>query len=247
MDSVHSLTESNLSAIAGRVEVPSYDRRLTPAVVHVGVGGFHRAHQAVYLDDLAQRRITSAWGECGIGLLPQDRRMAKALRPQDCLYTVVERSARSDRARVIGSMVDYLFAPENPERVLDALADPTTQLVTLTITEGGYNVDEATGVFDMTNPAMRADLERPSSPSTVFGYLSAALERRHATGTGAFTVLSCDNLQGNGDIARRALVSFAQLRNEALATWIENEVAFPNSMVDRITPQTTQADRDMVT
>jgi mannitol 2-dehydrogenase len=241
------LGESTLEAIAGRALVPTYERgTLKQAIVHIGVGGFHRAHQAVYLDDLAEQRITTEWGERGLGLLGHDKRMAEALLSQECLYTVVERDARVHRARVVGSMVDYLFAPENRERALAALVDPGTRIVTLTITEGGYNIDEATGSFDAGNPAIQEDLNHPASPSTVFGYLCEALDRRRTEGITPFTVLSCDNLQGNGAAARTALVSFARLRSERLGAWIEANAAFPNSMVDRITPQTSDADREMV-
>jgi fructuronate reductase/mannitol 2-dehydrogenase len=199
----------------------------------------------VFLDDIAERHISSDWGEQGIGLLPGDRRMADALIPQDCLYTVVERSAEQDTARVIGSLRDYKFAPDNPRQVVDILADPATRIVSLTITEGGYLVDDKTGVFDATNAAIQQDVNR-DAPRTVFGYIVAGLERRRAAGVTPFTVLSCDNLQGNGSVARTAVVSFARLGDEALATWIERNVAFPNAMVDRITPQTTDADRAMV-
>ncbi len=241
------LTESALGGFAGRVAVPSYDRgRLARSIVHIGVGGFHRAHQAVYLDSLAERGISTEWGERGVGLLPADKRMAEALLPQDCLYTLVVRDAAGDTARVVGSMTDYLFAPDDPERTLGALADPATRVVSLTITEGGYNVDQHTGVFDADNPAIRQDLEHPSAPATVFGYICEGLERRRAAGVAPFTVLSCDNLPGNGAIARTAFVSFGRLRDEALGAWIEANVAFPNSMVDRITPQTTDQDRALV-
>lgn len=227
--------------------MPTYDRgQLRQAVIHLGVGGFHRAHQAVYLDDLAHQGITNAWGEYGAGLLRSDQHMGDALLPQQCLYTVVERGADVDQARVIGSMLDYLYAPGDPERVLSALASPATRLVTLTITEGGYNIDEVSGVFDTANPAIQHDLEQPSAPITVFGYLAQALLRRRDAGLPPFTILSCDNLQGNGAIAKSALLSFARLRDDVLANWIDANVAFPNSMVDRITPQTTDADREMV-
>ncbi len=242
-----ALNEASLPALAGRVAVPTYDRgQLRRSIVHVGVGGFHRAHQAVYLDDLAERRISSDWGERGVGLLPGDRRMAEALTPQDCLYTLVERSAEGDRARVIGSLCAYVFAPADPERVLGMLTDPATRIVSLTITEGGYLVDDVTGVFDANNPAIQQELGGNGPPTIVFGYLCTALARRRAAGIAPFTVLSCDNLQGNGTVARTAVVSFARLRDEALAAWIEANVAFPNGMVDRITPQTTDADRAMV-
>jgi mannitol-1-phosphate/altronate dehydrogenase len=242
-----ALSQANLPALAGQVAVPTYDRgQLRPSIVHLGVGGFHRAHQAMYLDALAERRITTDWGERGVGLLPGDRRMADALIPQDCLYTLVARSAESDVAQVIGSLTAYAFAPADPEPVLQMLADPATRIVSLTVTEGGYNVDDKTGVFDAHNPAVRADLENPAAPQTVFGYVCAGLARRRAAGLTPFTVMSCDNLQGNGKIARTAFVSFARLQDEALAAWIEANVAFPNGMVDRITPQTTDADRAMV-
>jgi len=242
-----ALSAASLPSFAGHMAVPTYERdALRRSIVHLGVGGFHRAHQAIYLDDLAERRITADWGERGIGLLPADRRMAASLVPQDCLYTVVERSTARDKARIVGSMVGYLFAPDDPARALSLLADPATRIVSLIITEGGYNVDSHTGLFDAENPAIRADLARPDAPETVFGYLCAALQRRREAGLAPFTVLSCDNVQGNGHVARTAIVSFARLRNDALAAWIEAHVAFPNSMVDRITPQTTDADRAMV-
>ncbi len=249
-DSPHAaerLHAAALPAIATRhgVRVPAYARSgLVPAIVHIGVGGFHRAHQGVYLDDVAQ--LTDAWGERGVGLLAGDRRMADALQSQDGLYTVVERSADADTARVVGSMLDYVFAPDDPERVFECLVDPRTRIVTLTITEDGYRVDEHTGLFDASDDFIVHDLERPTEPTTVFGYLTEALERRRSGGLAPFSVLSCDNLPENGDIAKLAITSFARLRSDKLADWIAAEVAFPNSMVDRITPQTTDADRELV-
>lgn len=241
------LNEAAVGELASSVAVPSYDRRaLRRSIVHLGVGGFHRAHQAVYLDDLAERRISSEWGERGVGLLPGDRRMAEALAPQACLYTVVERGADADTARVIGALTDYVWAPADPERVLDMLVDPATRIVSLTITEGGYLVDDKTGEFDADNASVREDVVA-DTPRTVFGYLCAGLQRRRAASVEPFTVMSCDNLQGNGHVARTAVTSFARLRDEHLANWIEQHVAFPNAMVDRITPQTTDADRRMVT
>ncbi|HEX8969813.1 MAG TPA: mannitol dehydrogenase family protein [Chloroflexota bacterium] len=242
------LNDANLPALAGRVRVPTYRRGdLRPSIVHLGVGGFHRAHQALFLDELAERRITTDWGERGVGLLPADRRMAEALIPQDCLYTVVARSAQGDAARVVGSLTAYAFAPADPEAVLGMLVDPATRIVSLTVTEGGYLVDDKTGVFDADNAAVRADVPRSQAPETVFGYVCSALARRRAVGIAPFSVMSCDNLQGNGKVARTAFVSFARLRDASLAAWMEAHVAFPNAMVDRITPQTTDADRAMVT
>lgn len=242
-----ALRPAALAALAGRVATPTYDRdALRRSIVHIGVGGFHRAHQAVYLDDIAERCISKNWGERGLGLLPGDRRMADALTPQGGLYTVVSRGAQGDTARVVGALTDYLFAPAAPARALGLLRDPATRIVSLTITEGGYLIDDETGHFDADDPAVRADVGRVETPQTVFGYLCAALAQRRAAGVAPFTVLSCDNLPGNGDVARRALVAFARLRDAGLADWIAAEVAFPNGMVDRITPRTTDADRELV-
>lgn len=242
------LTQTNLKSLSGQIVVPTYQRdRLIPSIVHIGVGGFHRAHLAVYLDELAAQGITQEWGEQGVGLVPIDKRMAEALLPQDCLYMLVERSATGDTARVIGSMQDYLFAPDNTGSVLAALSNETTRIVSLTITEGGYNVDSQTSRFYAENEVVQADLHNSNSPKTVFGYICEALDRRRKAGLKPFTVMSCDNLQGNGGVARTAITSFARLRDEALANWIEANVAFPNAMVDRITPQTTDADRALVT
>jgi mannitol-1-phosphate/altronate dehydrogenase len=210
------------------------------------VGGFHRAHQAVYLDTLAALDINRAWGLTGVGLLPQDKRMQQALLPQQGLYTVVVRGAAEESARVIGSITRYLFAPEQRDVVLAVLSDPATRLVTLTITEGGYGYNQVTGEFDPATPGVAQDLAAPAQPSTVFGYLVEALDRRRKAGTPPFSVLSCDNVQGNGALARRVFTAFAALRDDRLATWIEASVAFPNCMVDRITPQTTDEDRTMV-
>jgi mannitol-1-phosphate/altronate dehydrogenase len=234
-----------LDAPRGDLQVPSYDRRaLVPSVVHLGVGGFHRSHQAMYFDALAERGVSRGWGVVGVSL--RRPAMRDALVPQDCLFTVVERDAHRDAARVVGSMGHCLFAPEDPEAVLGVLTDPRTRLVTLTVTGNGYNVDPATGEFDVTDPAVAAELERPGQPTTAYGYLVEALARRRRANHAPFTVLSCDNVPFNGRVARSAVVSFARLRDELLAEWIDRRAAFPNSMVDRITPETTPDHRRLV-
>ena len=215
-------------------------------IVHIGVGGFHRAHQAVYLDDLLASGGGMEWGICGVGLRPADSTMRDALVPQDCLYTVVSRGAEGNELRVVGSILRYLFAPTQGEAVLEAMASPQTKIVTLTITESAYNHSEATGEFNAGHPDVLRDLQSPTHPVSVFGYLAEALDRRRRLGLPAFTVLSCDNLPHNGDVARRSLLAFAALRDPALHDWIAENAAFPNAMVDRITPQTTDADREMV-
>ena len=236
-----------LPTLPPQVSVPKYDRLgIMPGIVHIGVGGFHRAHEAVYLDDLMAQGAGQEWGICGVGLRPADKAMRDALVPQDYLYTVVARSAEGDTARVIGSLTRYLFAPEETEPVLDALAAPQTRIVSLTITEGGYNFNQATGEFNTDDPDILHDLLDPAHPVSVFGYLAEALDRRRRAGHAPFTLLSCDNVPQNGDMARKTLLAFAARRDPALHDWIAAHVAFPNSMVDRITPQTTDADREMV-
>ena len=245
------LTESTLSQLSN-VGAPQYDRRaITNGIVHIGVGGFHRAHQAVYLDNYFHQNFDShiadnQWGICGVGLLEWDQKMRDALQSQDCLYTLVERSAAGDRARVIGSIRQYLYAPDDRQAVIDALAAPECRIVTLTITEGGYYYIEGSGEFDANHPTIQHDLQHPDQPIGTYGFLIAALDRRRQQGLAPFTILSCDNLQGNGNIARKMVTAFAELRDPTLATWIRENVTFPNCMVDRITPATTDADRAMV-
>ena len=235
------LSERTLSRHAERMRVPTYDRSaLTPAVVHFSVGGFHRAHQLVYFDDLAELGETG-WGVIGVGL--RSPAMRNALRPQDHLYTVVERSRGGERARVVGSMVDYHFAPDAPEAVLAALTDERTRLVTMTVTGTAYRIDPRTGEFDPDDDDVRADLDDPHHPRSLFGYIVEGLDRRRRAGQLPFTVLSCDNMQQNGEATRAAVVGFARLRDEVLARWIADSVAFPGSMVDRITPSTSVEDR----
>ena len=225
--------------------VPAYDRDLvTPGVVHFGVGGFHRAHQAMYHDRLLSEGTAPDWGICGVGVMPADRRMKQVLRAQDGLYTLVlKHSDGTYEPRVIGSIVEYLYAPDDPEAVIEKMAAPTTRIVSLTITEGGYNINDVTGEFDASNEDVVRDLAPGAVPRTVFGLIIEALRRRWKRGLAPFTVMSCDNLQDNGYRSRRAFTAFARLRDPELGDWVEREACFPNSMVDRITPVTTDADR----
>ena len=227
------------------IGMPGYSRDdVTVGIAHFGVGNFHRAHEAVFLHDLFEQGIARDWGICGIGVLPGDARMRDALVESDYTYTHIERRPDgSATARRIASIVDYRFAPDDPEAVLDLLASPTTRIVSLTITEGGYNTSSVTGRFDASAPAIVADLEPGAVPATVFGLVVEGLARRRASGTAPFTVMSCDNLQGNGEVARSAFVEFATLRDPDLGAWVSEQVAFPNSMVDRITPATSEHDR----
>ncbi|MFF2606647.1 mannitol dehydrogenase family protein [Arthrobacter koreensis] len=242
------LQTKSLAGLPGALAVPTYDRSaVSTGIVHFGVGGFHRAHQAMYLDRLMNDGKALDWGICGVGVLPQDAAMKSVMDAQDCLYTLVLKNPDGTReGRVIGSITEYLLAPEDPEAVLAKMASPQTRIVSLTITEGGYNFHHVTGEFDAGNPAVQADLVPGAVPATVFGLVTEALARRREAGTAPFTVMSCDNIQGNGDVARRMFTAFADLRDPELGEWMRANVAFPNSMVDRITPVTTDADRDMV-
>jgi mannitol 2-dehydrogenase len=243
------LNAQTLAYWSARVEAPSYDRDLvTPGVVHIGVGGFHRAHQAMYLDRLMNKGQAMEWGICGVGVMAADRKMAEALDAQDGLYTLVlKHSDGTYEPRVIGSIVEYLFAPDDPEAVIEKMAAPSTRIVSLTVTEGGYNISDITGEFNAANPDVDRDLAPGAVPRTTFGLITEALRRRRERGVVPFTVMSCDNLQGNGHLAKRAFVTFARLRDAELGDWVEREVRFPNCMVDRITPVTTDADRAEVT
>ena len=230
------------------VAVPTYDRgAVKVGIVHFGVGGFHRAHQAMYLDTLMNHGEALDWGLCGVGLLPADARMRDAMRAQDNLYTLVVKNADGHYdARIIGSIVAYHYGPDDPEAVLEVMAAPSTRIVSMTVTEGGYNFVPATGEFDFDNPDVVADLKPGALPRTLFGYVTEALRRRRARGIAPFTVMSCDNIQGNGDVARRMFLAYANAKDAELGKWIGDHVSFPNCMVDRITPVTTPADIAMV-
>jgi mannitol 2-dehydrogenase len=241
-----ALNEANLGRLPEGVGRPAYDRRrLKAGIAHFGVGNFHRAHQAVYLDRLMSDGLAHDFAIVGIGTRPGDRAVHEALRGQDWLTTVVEQTAERSTARVIGPMIG-MIPPGETAAVLDRLADPATRIVTMTITEGGYFVDPATGRFDPGHPEIAADAASPREPRTVFGLVLAGLERRRAAGVPPFTVASCDNLPHNGDVTRNAVAGLAALRDGALADWVRAEVAFPNGMVDRITPATGQRERELL-
>ncbi|SEH65061.1 mannitol 2-dehydrogenase [Mycolicibacterium rutilum] len=209
---------------------PTYDRsEISVGIVHFGVGGFHRAHQAMYVDALMEQGLAAEWGICGVGVMPADRQMAEVMAAQNGLYTLMlEKPDGTREARVIGSIIDYRYAPDDPEAVIELLAAPSTRIVSLTITEGGYNIDNlGEGV-------------------TVFGLVADALARRRERGIGSPTIVSCDNIEGNGDVARYAFTTHADRAYPGLGEWITANTKFPNSMVDRITPATTAESIDVV-
>lgn len=238
------LNATSLPLLSALVPTPTYHRdRVQTGIVHFGVGGFHRSHQAMYLDRLMGGNTALDWGICGVGVLPSDRGMNDAMQAQDCLYTlVVKHPDGSLEPRVIGSIVEYLFAPDDPEAVIEKLADERTRIVSLTVTEGGYNFHAVTGEFDASFPDVVHDLQPGTAPKTTFGLITEALVRRRRRDLPPFTVMSCDNIQGNGDAARKSVVAFAALRDPELGAWVQQQVRFPNSMVDRITPVTTVED-----
>jgi mannitol 2-dehydrogenase len=223
-----ALSDATVAALPADISVPGYDRAaLVPSVVHLGVGGFHRAHQAVYFDELAERG-NREWGIVGVGI--SNRELSAALRAQDRLFTVVTRGADATSARVVGVLTDHLLLSEEAAAVRDRLSDPRTRLVTLTITGDGYALDDS-----QTGP-----------PDSLFEVLVDALELRRLAGTAAFTVLSCDNLPDSGATAKRAVLGIARGRSAELTDWISKHVRFPDSMVDRITPSLGAADRDQI-
>ena len=232
--------------IAPRPLSPSgrYDRsRVTAGIAHMSVGNFHRAHQACYVEQILALSGHEHWGILGIGLLdvPSERAKADALRRQSGLYSLTAYPPEgTPKVSVIGSIVDYLHAPNEPEAVLRRLADPAIRIVTMTVTEGGYNRDDA-GRFRLESPDIVHDLAG-GLPRTVFGFITEALHRRRRAGAGPFTVMSCDNLRHNGRVIEAALLSFARARDPGLADWIQRTVTFPSCMVDRITPATAPAD-----
>ncbi|WP_404288623.1 mannitol dehydrogenase family protein [Glutamicibacter arilaitensis] len=242
------LSNQTLSQIPGEVAAPDYDRsKVTAGIVHFGVGGFHRAHQAMYVDRLMNQGRALDWGICGMGIMPSDTRMRDTLRGSDGLYTLVVKNPDGSReVRVIGSIIDYIYAPDDTNAAIEKLADPATRIVSLTVTEGGYNVNPVTGEFDLENPGVAKDLHEPTQPKTTFGLISAGLKLRRERGIPPFTVMSCDNIQGNGEVAQKMFGAFATALDAEFGTWVQNNVPFPNSMVDRITPVTTEADRQDV-
>jgi mannitol 2-dehydrogenase len=242
------LNAQTLASLPKDLPVPVYDRdRLRTGIVHFGVGGFHRAHEAMYLDRLMTDGKALDWAICGVGVMPSDRRMQQVLDAQDGLYTLVVKAPDGSwEPRVIGSIREYLFAPDDPEAVIEKMADPAVRIVSLTVTEGGYNIDAVTGEFVADNPDVRHDLRPGAAPATTFGLITAALARRRERGVPPFTIMSCDNIQGNGHAAQRSFVAFATLLDPELGRYVRDSVAFPNSMVDRITPVTTDEDRDEV-
>ncbi|AYE85222.1 mannitol dehydrogenase family protein [Sulfitobacter sp. D7] len=241
MDKLVDLSNATLGDLD--IARPTYDRSaLTPGIVHIGVGNFHRAHQAWYLHRLMQNGQAHDWAILGAGVRPYDAAMREKLLAQDCLTTLIELDPAQTSAEVVGSMIDYLPIEEGNGALIRAMADPAIRIVGLTVTESGYYIDPVSKGFDAGHADIVHDAANPDTPRTGFGAIVAALRLRRDAGQGPFTGLSCDNLQGNGDILRQAVVSLARMSDPALADWIEANGSFPNSMVDCIAPATGPAE-----
>ncbi|MFL5023625.1 MAG: mannitol dehydrogenase family protein [Microvirga sp.] len=242
-----SLNLANLVNLPSSVAKPRYARdELKAGILHIGVGNFHRAHQAVYLDDLFNAGKDLDWALMGAGIRAGDRAMRQALEPQDWLTTVVELEPGANIARVTGAMIGFVPVNEDGRAIVDALDDTALRIVSLTVTEGGYCIDPATGSFNPEHPDIVYDAAHMDAPRGVFGVLLAALKRRRDEGRAPFTVMSCDNIPHNGQVAKDAVAGLADLVDPSLAAYVREQVAFPNSMVDRITPATSDRERTIL-
>ncbi len=235
------LRQDRLADLPATVSTPSYQRsELTPGIVHIGLGNFHRAHQAWYIHQLLQQGQAYDWGIIGAGVRSYDAEMRERLLAQDCLTTLIELDPQGISAEVIGPMIDYLPIEAGNAALIRRMADPSIRIVSLTVTEGGYFLDANTGVFNLDHEDIRYDAKNPHEPRTVFGAMVEAYRQRRENGLEPFTALSCDNLQGNGAILKTCIVGLARLVDTELADWIAQKGAFPNSMVDCIVPATTE-------
>ncbi|PZX19593.1 mannitol 2-dehydrogenase [Palleronia aestuarii] len=236
-----------LDSLPDDVEVPRYARAdLAQGIVHVGLGNFHRAHMALYLHDLLQEGRDHDWAIVGAGVRPADTTIRSDLEAQDWLTTIVELDPETDRAVVTGAMIDFVPVADGNGPLITRMSDAEIRIVSLTVTEGGYYIDAATGEFDPDHPDMVHDAEHPDAPRSVFGAMIAALRARREAGTPPYTIMSCDNLPENGHVARATVLGLAKKIDPDLAEWIGTEVAFPCAMVDRITPATSDRERQMV-
>jgi mannitol 2-dehydrogenase len=239
------LSLATLKDLSSDVAAPAYRRdELKAGILHFGVGNFHRAHQAVYLDDLFNAGLDHDWALVGAGVFEGEKKGRDILAAQDWLTTVVEQDSGHMQARVTGAMIDFLV-PGDAAAIIARLADPAIRIVSTTITEGGYFIDPASGHFNPDHPDIVADARNPDQPKTVFGLILAGLKVRRGNGTAPFTVMCCDNIPHNGHVTRDAVVGLARLSDRGFANWIEDTVAFPNAMVDRITPATTEREREI--
>ncbi|MDE0208625.1 MAG: mannitol dehydrogenase family protein [Boseongicola sp.] len=241
------LSSANLGKLPEDVLVPAYDRsQLTPGIVHIGLGNFHRGHQAWYLHRLMQQGLAQDWAIVGAGMRPFDEAQRRKMAVQDYLTTLIELDPAGTSFEVVGSMIDYVPVAPGNGPLIERMADPSIRIVAMTVTEGGYFIDPASKGFDDGHADIQHDAANPGTPRTAFGAIIAALARRRAAGSGPFTLQSCDNLQGNGGIMRQTVLSLASLSDPDLADWIDANCSFPDSMVDCIVPATGPNELAMV-
>ncbi|SHJ59649.1 mannitol 2-dehydrogenase [Palleronia salina] len=240
------LSNATLMDLPEGVRVPGYDRAaLTPGIVHIGLGNFHRAHQAWYLHRLMDTGAAHDWAIVGAGVRAPDAKQRERLLAQDCLTTLIELDPKGRSAEVTGAMIDFVPVEDGNGPLIERMADPAIRIVSLTVTEGGYFVTPDGG-FDEGHVDIQHDAANPEAPRTAFGAMIAALKRRRDAGTGPFTCQSCDNLQGNGDVLKQTVLGLARLSDRDLAGWIETNCTFPNSMVDCIVPATGPSELQLV-
>lgn len=241
------LSRQTLSNLPEDVQRPTYDRAaLTPGIVHIGLGNFHRAHQAWYLHRLMQQGDAYGWAIIGAGVRAGDDAQRERLAAQDYLTTLIELDPKGRSAEVVGSMIGFVPVQEDNAALIEQMADPAIRIVALTVTESGYYIDPVSKAFDGDHADMQNDAAQPDRPASAFGAIIAALKLRRASGAGPFTCQSCDNLQGNGDILRQTVVSLARMSDPDLADWIDANCTFPNSMVDCIVPATGPKELELV-
>ena len=241
------LSNATLDQIPEGISAPTYDRgQLSAGIVHIGLGNFHRAHQSWYLHRLMQQGLALDWAIIGAGVRQFDAAQRERLLAQDCLTTLIELDPSGTSAEIVGSMIDYLPIEEANGSLIAKMAEPEIRIVALTVTEGGYYIDPVTKGFDAAHPDIQHDAANPDRPRTAFGAMVAALKLRRERGIGPFTGQSCDNLQGNGAILRQTVVSLAKLSDPDLASWIDQNCSFPNSMVDCIVPATGPKELELV-
>lgn len=246
-DTMLKLSNATLNDLPAGVSGPTYDRSaITPGIVHIGLGNFHRAHQSWYLHRLMQQGLAMDWGIIGAGVRAGDEAQRKRLAAQDYLTTLIELDPKGQSAEIVGPMIGFVPVQEDNAALITQMADPAIRIVALTVTEGGYYIDPVTKAFDAGHPDMQHDASNPGSPRTAFGAMIAALKLRRANGIGPFTGQSCDNLQGNGAVLRQTLVSLARLSDSDLANWIAAHCTFPNAMVDCIVPATGPKELELV-
>ncbi|HUX97340.1 MAG TPA: mannitol dehydrogenase family protein [Bacteroidales bacterium] len=238
------LNAKELSLLPVGVTIPTYDRsKIKAGIAHIGIGAFHRSHEAFFTDQVLRHNNVTDWGICGIALLETDKKIFSVLSDQDGLYTLMTSNPEGTlSARVIGSVIEYIYAPDDPDAAIEKMAHPDIKIISLTITEGGYNFSASTGEFLINEPLIQWDIKNPQSPKTVFGYITQALKRRRERGIPGITIQSCDNIQKNGDLLKRMLTAYVETAEPELKSWIGENITFPNSMVDRITPVTTPTD-----